>query len=222
MRSETRDASTYATVWIRGTEEDNPARFATLYEEWMGYYEREGIEAMSAGLITMRRTSGGTNWFHVDEAPEKMIGPCGEAIARRFELHDFLETMGDDRALLETSLCVSPEVRWQQQCEPSAGKWQVVSSQLRLASGLAYTGDIDPYVASLVLRCDGQRPLRGLLAELATSMGGDLQGIAPACLDVTRQLIQHGFLLPAGWEINPAPQQLEHSSGLTNDLPPQL
>jgi hypothetical protein len=222
MRSETRDASTYATVWIRGTEEDNPARFAKLYEEWMAYYEGEGIEAMSAGLITMRRTSERTNWFCADDAPEKMLGPCGEAIARRFELHDFLETVRDDRALLETRLCVSPDVRWEQQCEPSAAKWQVVSSQLRLASGLAYTGNIDPYVAGLVLRCNGQRPLRELMAELATSLGGDLEGIAPACLEVTRQLVQHGFLLPVGGDMNQHPRQLEHPSDSTHDSSPYL
>jgi Methyltransferase small domain len=222
MRSETRDASTYATVWIRGTEADDPARFANLYDEWMAYYEREGIEAVSAGLITMRRMSGRANWFCADDAPEKMLGPCGEAIVRHFESHDFLHTMQDDRSLLEARLYVSPGVRWEQQCEPSAGKWQVVSSQLRLASGLAYTGDIDPYVAGLVLRCNGQRPLRDLLAEMATSLGGDLEGLAPACLEVTRQLVRHGFLLPAGWDTNQHPGQVDHSSALTNDPPPHL
>jgi SAM-dependent methyltransferase len=202
MRSETRDASTYASVWIRGTEEDNPARFAQLYEEWMAYYEREGIEAMSAGLITMRRMSGRVNRFCADDAPEKMLGPCGEAIVRRFELHDFLENMQDDRALLEARLCVAPGVRWDQQCGVSAAHWQVVSSQLRLASGLAYTGNIDPYVASLVLRCDGQRPVRELLGDLAASLGRDLDGMAPTCLEVTRRLLEHGFLWPAGWGTN--------------------
>jgi SAM-dependent methyltransferase len=221
MRSETRDVSTYATVWIRGTEENDPARFAELYEEWMAYYEREGIEAMSAGLITMRRVSGRANWFCADDAPEKMLGPCGEAVARRFELHDFLDTVRDDRDLLEARLCASPDVRWGQQCEPSAGKWQVVSSELRLASGLAYTGNIDPYVASLVLRCNGLRPLRELLADLTASLGGDLEGMAPACLGVTRRLLEHGFLLPVGWGTTPHARYAYDPSCSTFDSPRQ-
>jgi SAM-dependent methyltransferase len=216
MRSETRDASTYATVWIRGTEEDNPDRFAKLYEEWMAYYEREGIEAMSAGLITMRQRSGHTNWVCTDDAPEKMLGPCGEAIVRRFELHDFLETVRDDRALLETRLSVSPEVRWEQQCEPSGARWQVISSQLRLASGLVYSGNIDPYIASLVLHCNGQRSLRDLLADLAASLGEDLEGMAPECLEVTRRLIEHGFLLPADGKTRLQAQELQVSCGPTS------
>jgi SAM-dependent methyltransferase len=222
MRSETRDASTYATVWIRGTEADNPAHVAELYDDWMTYYEREGIEAMSAGLITMRRRDGDTNWFCADDAPEKMLGPCGEAIARRFELRDFLANMREDRALLEARLWVAPEVRWDQQCEPSGATWQVVSSQLRLASGLVYSGNIDSYIASLVLRCNGQRPLRELLAELAIPLGGDLEGIAPECLEVTRRLIEHGFLLPAEWKTHLQAQEPQASSGPTSAYHPSL
>jgi hypothetical protein len=220
MRSETRDASTYATVWIRGTEEDNPAHFAQLYEDWMTYYEREGIEAMSAGLITMRRRSAGTNWFCADDAPEKMLGPCGDAIARRFELRDFLATMRQDRSLLEARLCVAPDVRWDQQCEPSGERWQVVSSQLRLASGLAYAGNIDSYVASLILRCNGQRPLRELLADLAPSVGSDVEGIAPECLEVTRRLVDCGFLWPAEWTMNLQSQAPHDSSDSAKAHPP--
>jgi SAM-dependent methyltransferase len=208
LRSETRDISTYATVWIRGTEENSPARAAELYEEWMAYYEREGIEAMSAGLITMRRTGGDAHWFRADDTPEKMLGPCGEAIILGFELRDFLEAMQDDRALLDARLCVSPDVRWEQRCEPAAGKWQILSSELRLARGLIYSGEIDPYVANIVVNCNGGPPLRNLLANVASSLGVELDSIAPACLEVVRRLIERGFLLPAGRDTNSHPRPL--------------
>jgi hypothetical protein len=204
MRSETWDASTYATVWIRHTEEDSPTRFAALYEDWMRYYEGEGIESMSAGLITLRRTSTRPNWWRADNAPAKMLGPCGEAIRHGFELRDFLETVQDDRALLAVPLMVSPDVRWEQHCEPAQQRWQVVTSHLRLAQGLVYTGDIDPYVASLVVRCDGQQTLGNLLAEFAAALEVERDTIIPACLDVVRRLIERGFLLPPGVAV-PAP-----------------
>lgn len=197
MRSETRDASTYTTAWIHNTEADTPARFAEVYEEWMAYYEREGIEAMSAGLITLRRVSGRDNWFCVDDAPENMLGPCGEYIVRGFELRDFLETVRNDQALLDARLQVSPEVRWEQQCEPSAGRWRMASSQLHLAQGLLYRGNIDPYMASVVVQCDGQRPLRDSLSNVAAAVEAELDTIMPTCLEAVRRLITQGFLLPA-------------------------
>src|SRR3972149_4533559 len=59
MRSETRNAATYASAWIRHTERQEPEQYAQRFEEWMNYYERQGIEAISAGLVPMRRRRGG-------------------------------------------------------------------------------------------------------------------------------------------------------------------
>ncbi len=36
MRSESLDAATYASTWIRHTEKDDPEEFARRFEKWMG------------------------------------------------------------------------------------------------------------------------------------------------------------------------------------------
>ena len=196
MRSETRDAATYASTWIRHTERDEPEAFHERFATWMTYYEQLGIEAVSAGVITMRRSSGRPNWYRAEDGPEKMLGPCGESVARGFELRDFLDTVRDDSALLEARLRVSPDLRLHRQSEPSPGGWLDVSTNLHLGRGLAYSGTIDPYVANLVVGCDGRRPLRELLAGTAASLGRSEAEIAPAFCVVVRGLIERGFLLP--------------------------
>ncbi|RMF85514.1 MAG: methyltransferase domain-containing protein [Nitrospinota bacterium] len=205
LRSATWDPSPYAIAWIHETEEPHPDRVAALYEEWMAYYAQEGIEAIGMGLVTMRRSSRKTPWFHLAEAPEKMFGPCGEFVLQQFALHDFLEALPDDQALLDLCLSVSPDVRWEQQCTPAETQWQVDASYLRLSRGFAYAGTIDPYIAGLVIRCNGQRPLRTLLNHLAASLHVDLGTITPACLAVVRRLIEQGFLLPPGVAPIPPP-----------------
>ena len=60
----------------------------------MAYYERGQIEAMSAGLITMRRRSSSPSWFRADDAPAKMLGPCGDNVVRLFEAQDFSKPPG--------------------------------------------------------------------------------------------------------------------------------
>lgn len=197
LRSETREAADYAATWIRETEGESPAHVAQLYEEWMAYYEQGQIEAMSAGLITMRRRSSSPSWFRADDAPAKMLGPCGDNVVRLFEAQDFLETARDDRVLLEARLCISPDVRWEQHCMPSAQGWQITTSHVCLGRGLAYTGDMDPYAAHLVVRCDGKRPLRDILSDFATTVGSTMENFTPACLGVVRRLIAYGFLAPA-------------------------
>jgi hypothetical protein len=197
MRSETRDAETYASTWIRHTERDEPEAFAKRFEKWMAYYEQQNIEAISAGLITMRRRSGRTNWYRADDGPEKMLGPCGEHIVRGFELRDFLEAVSDDSMLLSTRLGVSPDICLERQSAPSEEGWMEVVTNVHLTRGLAYTGSIDSYVAQLIMGCDGQRRLKDNLADMANSLGVDLEKIRPTFCGVVRGLIERGFLLPS-------------------------
>jgi SAM-dependent methyltransferase len=197
--SETRDAGTYASTWIRHTERAKTEHFAQRFEEWMAYYEEQRIHAISGGLITMRRSSGHANWFRADDAPEKMLGPCGEHIVLGFELRDFLETVRDDSTLLNTGLRVSPDVRLERQCVPSAEGWVEEAVQLHLTRGPAYSGRIDPYVANLVIGCDGERRLGDLVAEMAASLGVDPANMISTVCGVVRRLIERGFLLPANF-----------------------
>jgi SAM-dependent methyltransferase len=197
MRSDTLDAAPYAAKWIRHTERDDPDGFAERFDRWMEHYDRHRIEAVSGGLITLRKRSGAANWYRADEAPEKMLGPVGEAIAGRFEACDFLEAFGQDERLVEQRLQVAPQVRLHQQFQPDENGWASTQGHLRLEAGLAYSGNVDPYMTRLIGRCDGRRPLRGLINELAESAGQDPSSIAPTCLEIVRQLIEQGFLMPA-------------------------
>jgi hypothetical protein len=196
LRSETRDAETYASTWIRHTEKAEPDDFPRRFEKWMAYYEQHNIAAVSAGLITMRRRVADKNWFRADDGPEKMLGPCGEDILLAFELRDFLETVRDDSKLLDTRLRVSPDIRLEQQSVPSDKGWLEVVSRVRLTKGLAYMGNIDSHVADLFMRCDGRRQLRDNLADMANSLGVDLEKIGPTFCELVRGLIERGFLLP--------------------------
>ncbi len=196
MRTDTLDSAAYAAKWIRHTERDAPERFSRRFEEWVAYYERERIEAVSGGVITMRRRSGSANWVRADDGPGKMLGPAGEAVLLAFEVRDFLETVRDDESLLEKRLRVSPDARLEQHYEPAEGTWCLAESELRLQRGLAFSGRVDPLAVRLIGQCDGRRPLRDLIAELAAAIQEDPARIAPPCLQVMRQLIERGFLLP--------------------------
>ena len=195
IRSETQDAAVYADVWLRQTEKHHLEKSPQLFEEWMGYYQRNGIEAVSAGLITMRRRSGGRNWVRIEDAPPKMFGPVGEDVATGFEVRTFLDEADDD-ALMAARLRVDPRVRLEQQCEPGEGGWRVLESTLSKFAGFGHRGRADPYVARLICACTGTRPTRELIEELAGDLGRTAAEVAPPVLGVARQLVQQGFLAP--------------------------
>ncbi|HUT32668.1 MAG TPA: class I SAM-dependent methyltransferase [Planctomycetota bacterium] len=196
MRSDTLEAAAYAAKWIRHTERDAPDAQARRFEEWVAYYERHQVEAVSGGLVILRRRSSGTNWVRLDDAPEKMLGPAGEDIARAFELHDFLDATRDDQVLLAQRLRVSPDARLHQTLEPASEAWQLAQSEIRLHRGLAYAGNADPCLSTILGQCNGQRPLGEALHGLAALLGEDDAKVIPAALDIVRRLIERGFLLP--------------------------
>jgi hypothetical protein len=51
-------------------------------------------------------------------------------------------------------------------------------------------------MARLVAGCDGTRPLREVVREMAEALERDMSDVAPSALEVVRGLVAGGFLLP--------------------------
>jgi hypothetical protein len=194
MAIQTQDAASYAAFWLRETEGEElvPA----VFDDWMAYYQRERIEAVTFGLITLRRAPGRANWFRHDKAPVVLDG-AGEALAHCFALRDFLEAARDDRVLLEARLRAPRALCWEQELTLQSDGWSPTESRLRLKRGLSYQGNADRAVVALVTRCQGTEPLRTILVDLAAALGQSLEQIAPPCLQLARGLVADGFLEPA-------------------------
>jgi hypothetical protein len=195
--SGTHDASTYGLNWIQQTEPDHAARLGALYDDWMRYYDREGIEAVTYGLIAMRRRPDRPGWVRFVKVPKGSSAPTGSHVLRRFQLHDFLESTGSAEALLDHRFRLSPDVRLEQHYAPNAGGLTAVISRLHLAPEPAfYTMDVDSTVAMLIMYQRGERILREVFAEMSTAMQVDLDHLVPGGLPVARRLVEQGFLLP--------------------------
>ncbi len=196
LRLDREPAARYAYVWVRDTEPGGPEEAGRLYQEWMEYFERERIEAVSTGLIAMRRRSG-ANWLRIEEGPEGIAGSVGEWVARGFLLKDFLEETGEE-ALLGARLRLAPEVRCEQESEGREGRWQPVSTRIRLTRGLPWVGNLDGRLAAFLPRLNGRRPLRDVLVHLAVELGVEPERLIGQCLPLVRDMILRGFLLPEG------------------------
>ncbi|MGD0199348.1 MAG: methyltransferase [Bryobacteraceae bacterium] len=196
MRTDTQEAAAYAHVWIRDTEHVGEEETDRLYAEWLAYYARQRIEAISTGLIAIRKAGEKPNWVRIEDGPGSTSGEFGEYVARGFELGDFLQRVASDEALLEVRLKVEPSARLDHVCEWEDASWRIRSAKIRLAGGLQYEANVDLRLAGMVALCDGLRTMREVLAHTAQALGADLDRITPNCLALTRQLIERGFLLP--------------------------
>jgi hypothetical protein len=168
--------------------------FAHRFDEWMTAYQALGIAGVGFGLVTMRRRQG-TTWFRIDDAPETLGFPAGDDVARLFKRADVLAAT-DDESLLDLRFRLPAEVRLVQECRPGHDEWEVVSALVQRTGGLGYSGTIDPSGALLLARCDGQRPLRELLAMLATEHDTSVGDVASASIAIVRRLVERGLLEP--------------------------
>lgn len=196
MRNTSHDVAGYASNWIRHTEKLDTENMDARFAEWLEYYRKQGIERVGGGVITMRRRSGGRNWFYADDGFDTMYGPVGAYILQGFAARDFLEEKSEDAALLASRLVLSPDARLVRQLYPSEGAWVTEVSEAHLLRGVSQKGRVDPYVERLLIGCDGSRSLGDLIGEMADALQLEPSAIESDACALVRAFILRGFLLP--------------------------
>lgn len=196
IRSETRSIGTYASTWIKHTEKEDSLDFTGRFEEWLQYYKSLGIVSVGAGIVNMRKSSKEKNWFRPDEAPEKMLGPCGKNIEQGFKAFDYLFT-ADDETLLKTKFKLSDDARLERVSAPSPEGWADESIKLTLVKGLVYSGGIDPVMSNMLIKCDGEKPLGELLADISSSVNIPVANLQQGFCNMIREMVAKGFLYRA-------------------------
>lgn len=195
LRFEMCDSAKYAEVWVPEATGRDFEESKREYDRWLAYYERERIEGMGYGMITLRKRVSGNGWFAEDASPDP-IGPCGESVARGFALRDFLIARSDEE-ILRTQFRLAPGVHWTQDLEPAEGGWSTGVSRLRLTRGLPFSVDVDRIGMAVVSGCR-DRVLGAALVGIATEMKRDSGQLIAATLPLIKCLVEQGILLPEG------------------------
>ena len=179
--SEPEDPAAYAAGWLRMQGDSSDAEQA----RWLAYYDELGIEAFHGGIITLRKRSGGKNWFRLTAQPDRIEPGAGPIVLRVFDGIDFVER-GED-ALRSACLRKPDDL----QLAPPAER---MSSELR--SGLVFQVHHDEPVAQLLAKCDGATPLADVCAAQAGRLGIDQEAVLKQMLPLARIMLEHGLLLP--------------------------
>jgi hypothetical protein len=192
LASEAMDTVDYASLWLRQQHETDDA-VGRAIEEWLGFYERAGIESLGEGLVVQHRVTDRPPWIEIRDAPATR-GAAGESIAGLLKARDRLARLPDAVALLDLALRPAPDLERHDRRRPSAEGWGSAKSELRLASGYAFAARVDPVAAALVGRLDGTRTVREAAAVVAGSVGIPLESLLPGLPELVRKLMQLGLL----------------------------
>ncbi len=195
LRFNCEEPLTYAAEWLSNDVGKDSPKYGPHLDEWIAYYEEMKIERISAGVMIMRRRGGQKNWRRSDAIDStRSIGSNSDQIERIFAIEDLLETLGDDRELLDMRFEFDEHHRLEHQLKVEDGRWAIQGEQLHAAKGIPFAGRVDMYIAQLLAGCDGSRTLRELIAEGAERAEADAEDMIPVFLKALRKLMRSGFL----------------------------
>lgn len=199
LKIATQSPSAYAINWIAETEDHDSSGYVEQWNRWTDFYEKNKIEAVSTGIINLRRRISGPYryWFHEDA--DRVDESAGEDIFRFFELKDFLAGTSNEE-LLETPLKISADVRLDHFSRSNGEGWHPDRVILRRTKGVHYAGNLDGRMTGVLGLCNGQRTLAELTEILAKSLGVKRGRIADSFLSIIRGFIERGYLLPPGFD----------------------
>lgn len=182
----------YACLWLGQQHDDEPA-YARELEQWLAFYEREGIEAVGDGLVLLRRSGASAPGLEVRPAPV-LHGPAGDSLEALLAGRDAAQR--GDQELLGLALRLAPGVELSERRRPGTAGWERAAGDLRQTRGFAFAARLDPLGAALAGFLDGTRSLRQAAEALATSAGLEVEPLLPGLPDLARRLLRLGLLLP--------------------------
>ena len=187
------DPVTHAAEWLRPAARDDPDGFRESLDEWLDYLRRLGIEAIAHGAVILRRRSGGWNWTRKDRVSLERLEQASDHVLRVFEAQDYLESLEDDRRLLDARLALVESHRLEQ----TVAGGELRSTTLALREGIGFRVGLDEHAAGVVPLLDGERPFRAVLAQRASELelgSEDAVRFEQAALPVARRLLELGLV----------------------------
>ena len=191
----TEDPLTHTASWTRDRHADDPDAQEEMLERWLAYFDELGIEGIGYGAVVLRRRAAGTPHVLTHQLPPG-LRPAGPHIERLFAAADYLEAIGDDRALLSERFVLVEAARVEQRVGLREGEWSIERIELLLTEGLRFNADIDPLIAHLLAGLDGHRTLEEAARNVAEAQGFDAVSLAERAAPVAREMVALGYLIP--------------------------
>jgi len=191
VRLDTLDPLQYAATWNRGmAEEERPE----VLDRWTAYYRRQAVDAITIGLVVLRRRSGVANWLRAEELRTAPGPNFGTYLDRLGAGQDLLSDSAADERLRQCwpRLVEGHRLEWIRTWHD--GHYVDGGFKLRLAGSLGRTVSVRPAAVALLEGCDGSRPLSEMIERIAPTLGGDRRRAEARVVGAVRQLVDLGFM----------------------------
>ncbi|MDX2016424.1 MAG: methyltransferase [Planctomycetota bacterium] len=213
LRGRSWEAQAYAEFWLGLEAADSGAPVSLARrKEWIDALASERIEGITHVHMTLRKhapSAGRDGVMRIETLPAAVAPGTGSVVARFFACMEF-SVSATDTEIVGASLRPAPEIRLTQEIAPgsaiksapgragAAGGWAAVDHRLALAHGLSPVRPIDANTFNLVRLFDGMRTVGEIVQLVAQQARAPAEQVGPMIVQVVRQLVQAGVLLPKG------------------------
>lgn len=200
LQREVADPALHVGTWQRdaGLDLASPAARAQA-GAWLDWLDRERVEGVGFGVITLRRTDAEPTVVFEDMAGA-VDDPLGLEVEGWLDRVHWLRAHTRDAALLEARLSVAPSVVLERYAEPGTGDgvgWTEVGAAVARLDGPRWRHEVDEPAAALLAGCRGDLALGELVELLAFAHDRPADELVAATLPAVRELVRHGLLVPA-------------------------
>ena len=157
------DLVSYAAHWNVPIAVEGAEPFLEAVDRWLDYYRREGIEAITEGLVVLRRRSGGRNWVRAIDVPGRPSRPAGDHVLRLFEARDRREELASDDALLAMRFSLVPGLQVSRRARGS--KLADQEARIELENGIGFAAPVPPALAERLASLDDSTGLGDLVGH---------------------------------------------------------
>ncbi|WP_425472905.1 DUF7059 domain-containing protein [Vallicoccus soli] len=193
LQREVLDPAEYVSLWLHDAGDAAGPRYRDLYDAWLGALERDGVEGVGFGWVSLRRVDAAAPQRRVEDWPHAVEAPLGPHVLDAFGRWEWLRGHAAD--LLGQRLRVADGVVQEQVGPPGAEDPEHLV--LRQQGGLRRAERVGTAAAGLVGACDGTVPLGVLVEAVAAVLDEDAEGLRASVLPVVRTLVADGTLVPA-------------------------
>lgn len=201
----------YAAAWL-SQQRLEEAALARALDDWLAFYDQEGIETIGQGLVVVHRADGREPWCELREAPPQ-LGAAGESIAGVLEARDRLARAGDLDALPGMVLAPAAGLERRTRQRPGTDGWQGVADELRLREGFTFAARLDPVAMGLFGFMDGRRSAEAATRAFAASEGIAAEPLLAGLPELVARLMWLGLLRPASGVGRPAAAEASGPAG---------
>jgi hypothetical protein len=188
VQRDVQDPAEYVELWLRDAAEQGGPAYRERYDEWLGWLESMDVAGIGFGWITLHDSGTLDPVIRVEELTQQVELPVGgyvdDVLAAITAAHRVT-----DEELMAACLDVPAGVVEERAGPPGAD--DPARILLRQTRGLRRTVPVGTVEAALAGVCDGELPLRPLLAAIAELTGGE-PGRTPS--ESIRALVAEGFL----------------------------